>query len=39
MHNKKNIHVIGISVSKKFKKKLNKMSKVPKILVVGNFNQ
>ncbi len=36
VNNKKNIHVIGISVSKKFKKKLKKkMSKVPKILVVG----
>ena len=36
VNDKKNIHVIGISVSKKFKKKLKKkMSKIPKILVVG----
>ena len=38
VNNKKNIHVIGISVSKKFKKIKKKMSKVPKICVV-NFNQ
>ena len=36
INNKKNIHIIGISVSQNFKKKIkNQISKVPKILVIG----
>ena len=36
INNKKNIHIIGISVSPSFKKKIkNQISKVPKILVIG----
>jgi len=36
INNKKNIHIIGISVSSSFKKKIkNQISKVPKILVIG----